>query len=199
MIPKDLLYLISKYNEIGIFFAFNDYIYWFNGKQIKKWCENVHDLTMLNIDNGYLYGHNNFDSYHLENLKFTKISWKNMQLIKDQKTKIVYDYKLGFFADNIALPLKNHRRCGIKLLQCDSNLYYFGSSIHEIFNIKTNKWSNLMLPNETLLVDVALFQNLFYLLYENGTIATFDPIFKIWQETSFNLATKNLLDFHEVK
>ncbi len=67
MIPKDLLILINRYNEPGIFITANiKIVYWFNGKQWEHWeikpkrftfknCNPFHCLCIEEIQNVFTY------------------------------------------------------------------------------------------------------------------------------------------------
>ncbi len=220
MISKDLMNLIHAYNENGIYFLFDSILWWFNGKRIEKWCHCpdivkifVYDgkLYGLITDHGKLHGfvtdHFVFQKvFVLENQQF------NYHMSMKEIFKIAYDYINPYCVcldDNgnkytstnndtlrkngKPLPNKTHKDYGFKLLYYDGFLYFFTcfkDGINEKFDIKTNQWSLFSSQELSEIHDIYLLNKLFYILFRNGKIGTYNSKTDTWQLLSISLHRK---------
>ncbi len=177
MIPKVLLELIDKYNEIGVFTIFNGKIYWFNGKRFEIWCD-IPNVLLGNVNvcvqNGKLYIQCPFTTYIYKNKQFRlpvgndilknshpngKIChFYNLASIKIKDCFFEYYDKFRKYEKGIwqILPKKPIASCH-KIYYYKNELYCFSTRGNEKFNIITNKWSsfanNIVDANDVLFVN----------------------------------------------
>ncbi len=207
MISKDLMNLIHAYNEHGIYFLFNSILWWFNGKRIEKWCYCPNILKIFVYDSN-LYARNEWcfrNVLVLENQRFQYFGTLdgifdiegetiNPWTICLDDDNNLYNYSSpGTFQKNgHPLPKRKYRFFGMKLLYYDGFLYFFSfdcNGINEKFDIKTNKWSffSHQLICNNWIVDIYSFNNIFYTLFENGKIGTYNPKTDTWQLSPMKL------------
>jgi len=195
MIHKNLQKLISNYNEFGIYFLFNEHLWWFNGKRIEKWCS-MDSSLIFSIKNN-IYTKNECTLYYLKNKKF-ELSPQSLETIYKTSSYInpsrvyldddnnFYNYSHAFFCKNgRSLPNKVYDQHGFKLLHYNGFLFFFTSDVYGInekFNLKTSEWSIFKHHNyKTGLQDVSLLNGLFYILFNNGQIGTYNSKVDSWQ------------------
>ncbi len=198
--------IIYAYNENGIYFLFNDRLWWFNGKRFEKWCYRQHTYDKIFAHDGKLYAisRNNF-LYILENNKFKYHCGSLETLFKIQEyfmnpwricfanDKNVYHYLNNhgpFKKNDHLLPEKKYYNMGHKLSYFDNSLYYFSfeqNGKNETFNIKTNQWA--LFNSQTIhgISDVNLLNELFYVLFRNGKIGTYNSKSDSWQLLAISL------------
>ncbi len=200
MISNDLINLIHAYNENGIYFLFVSILWWFNGKRIEKWCY-CPDFNRIFVNNGKLYGTSeNYKTYILENKHFKSSGLlQEVFKIKDKhidpwsicfNNESMYSITtLRFKKDRTILPIKRFPGYGFKLLYYDGFLYHFSAiwdGQNEKFNIKTNEWSFFKSQEISLIDDIYLLNNIFYALFENGKIGTYNPQTDTWTLLDIN-------------
>ncbi len=114
MLPKDLMNLIDKYNEIGIMCHNADNVYWFNGKRFEFWCEKLHNFEydMLYIDN-QIYGidMSNYTIYQFKNKCFVKTIIYG--LVKEYFTKF-YSSRFIYLEDHSIVNSSNNALVNVK-------------------------------------------------------------------------------------
>ncbi len=190
MIIKNLLKIIDDYNEVGIYFVFDGKLWWFNGKRSEKWCTSYSNQIYLYNNNVYGIDSGGSITHILKDNKFKpyKQAWQSiMDLgmyhihpfhLYIDKNKTIYNYStVSFRKNDNLLKYKVHGTHAVKLLHYDGFLYYFSGhkeGINEKFDLKTEQWSSFNYPGETIL-DVNLYDGLFYFLFEDGTINTYNP------------------------
>ncbi len=187
--------IINAYNENGIYFLFDSILWWFNGKRCENWCYCPHIHHQIFVYNNNLYGEVTFDKVHiLENRQF-----KNCKLMKEIfKTEhyvnpfaICLDNNHNFYfysqmhgtlqKNGKLLPNRVFPHSGLKLLYYDGFLYHFSFSFkNEKFDIQKNQWS---LFSNTIysIMDIYLLNDLFYTLFRNGKIGTYNPRTNVWK------------------
>ncbi len=193
MIIKNLLKVIDDYNEVGIYFVFDGKLWWFNGKRSEKWCHSYPDKIYLYNNNVYGIDSGGSITHILKNNKFEpcKQAWwsiMNLGMYENHinpfhsyidKNKTIYNYStMSFRKNDKRLMDKRYVLGGFKLLHYDGFLYYFSShkyGINEKFDLKTEEWLSFYHPSKTIL-DVNLYGGLFYILFEDGTIGTYNPV-----------------------
>ncbi len=197
MIIKNLLRIIDDYNEVGIYFVFDGKLWWLNGKRSEKWCTSYSDKIYLYNNNVYGIGSGDgFITHILKNNKFEKYkqAWQsilNLDMyhihpfhLYIDKNKTIYNYTtMAFRKNDNFLKRKVYEVDGFKLLHYDGFLYYFSGhkeERNEKFDLNTEEWSSFNHPGETIL-DVNLYGGLFYILFEDGTINTYNPVNGMWQ------------------
>ncbi len=210
MISKDLMNLINAYNENGIYFLFSHTLWWFNGKRIEKWCY-CPDISRIFVDDGNLYARTEpyREVFILENQSFKYCGiLEDIFDIEDEHINPwyicfddddnLYTYARGepFQKNGNPLPRKKYYYNGNKLLYYDGFLYYFSFDFkgqnNEKFDIKTNQWSffNDQLIYENWISDIYLLNNIFYTLFGNGKIGTYNPKTDTWQKIDISLPKK---------
>lgn len=117
MIPKDLLNLIERYNEYGIYFCLKKSVYWFNAKRIEVF--------------------KNQTPYYIEETNIHKCFNEHTRLTYDYSSAKVFVANLG----NIFLPHKELVHSGYRLLSFGNYLYYFGTIKNEKFDVFKLTWS----------------------------------------------------------
>ncbi len=195
MILKNLMNIISAYNENGIYFLFRGVLWWFNGKRIEKWCY-CPDITRIFAHNGKLYGiYNNLNKFILKNQQFKyycgsqqKIfgieTYGNPFRICFDDDNNLFEYSLGGFRKNGTCLTNKSRVHGFKLLHYDGFLYYFNrynNGINEKFDIQKNQWSSFNHQTINEIDDVYLLNDLFYILFKDGKIGTYNSKTDTWQ------------------
>lgn len=192
MLPKDLVNLIEKYNEVGIFFNFNGYLHWVGKKRTEKWCICYYDKIQylngvllascaapLNYF-GQLSGIKFYSYYH--NLRV------NFHECFNEYYNLYYNYEnLNFVSHpgQISLPSKRYAMNGFKLLSMGKMLYYFGNfNNNEKFDIEKQTWSAFSnYPKK--IMDVNIFEDIFYILMPSGNIIIYDPKLDKYKRTIF--------------
>lgn len=200
MLPQVLQTLINCYNEPGIYFIFNKCIYWFNGKRIETICfTNSEHIFDIKVKNDLLYGHFGYSNvYVLNHKKFQKQSEINEYLFLTTIVNVdgqIYDYGSDDFILKINkkiqyLPRKAYIAQGVQLLSHGLYLYYFDDNHNEKFDMITRQWSkfspNLLIANYNCFIRcVQLLKDVFYILYSDGIIFTYDPKFDLYEKTKF--------------
>ncbi len=180
MIPKVLLELIDKYNEIGVFTISDAKIYWFNGKRFEMWC----DIPPQEAVNAFVYKRKlyirySFETYIYKNKQFRlpvgndiiKNShpygffshFYNLGSIKIKNCFFAYEYNDFFKFDKgiwQMLP-KKQIKCCYKIYYYKNELYCFSNWGNEKFNILTNEWSSIA-NNFYSFDDILFINNIFY-------------------------------------
>ncbi len=197
MILPDLINLINAYNENGIYFLYDSILWWFNGKRFEKWryCYNI---SKIFIYNNKLYAravNNGSQNYILENQQFKLIPeiFPNCSCLDDNN--VVYSYERHhLFRNGKRLPNKMNDAYGFKLLHHEGFLYFFSSlmnGINEKFNIETNEWTFISNQIIYTISDMCLLNNIFYILFDNGMIGTYNSKSDTWHLLNLSLSNNH--------
>jgi len=196
MIAKHLLKLINNYNENGIYFAYNKNIWWFNGKRLERWLSVVNGEAILSDRSNVYVIDDNAISYVLKDRKFEK-NYKSVAELFNLDdvyfcfriccvNGMLYDFSdgLSFYRNGMRMPLKKHHSYGARLLHYNGFLYFFtlyANGENEKFNLKTLEWSSFSHHRYYLTMQaVYLLNDLFYILFRNGKIGTYNPQTDNW-------------------
>ena len=190
MISKNILSIVNKYNENGIYFLFHGFIWWFNGKRKEKWCHS--EAEEIYFYQGKLYDISDF---------FTTLN-QILNIKYEQFSRVCYDQNGYFYGEGLLCPFgkckKNGRvtilpqkvwlQSGFKMLYYDNFVYYFSNEHNEKFDIQKDIWFDFKNNiNYWGISDVGLLNGLFYVLYENGKISIYNPKLNSWQNDIFDL------------
>ncbi len=201
MLPKDILNIISLYNEDGIFVKRGIDIYWFNSKRFEFWCKyKTPDIIMTYNHDLYIKIH---DKIHL---------WKNKQLIK---IEIPWNHPLKIFSRNQYIEVLNnsilYRFCDLNktlftfdghtqkdiasiitktnfydMMSYKNCIYLFGDRETKKYNIQTSTMNDVcVIPRwfeNHCLYD---FNGKFYDIGPNNIYFVYDPEIDIWEERKF--------------
>ncbi len=213
MLPRDVISIISQYNEEGIFLIVavkskRNQIYWFNGKKWSYYCDGYDDLLTAIYYNKSLYLRS-FSGYlfKYKNNKWVKLADINLSdslligLTSWGKAQIGnYSYRWNDVIERIYGHCHYHGKLLQPTYRKTSNchlvvfkhwLYVFDSNHNEKFNTATNVWIEFPCINKKILL-AFLFNNLFYLIFDAITI-TFDPINDTYKQTNIHLPFKPML------
>ncbi len=189
--------IINAYNENGIYFLFDSTLWWFNGKRFENWCYCPH-IRYLFVYNSKLYGKATCNKIHiLENQQFKYhgsmediIKTKNYVnpwsiCLDDNHNFYFYSRKFGTFKNGEPLPNKTHPFAGLKLFYYDGFLYHFGcgggDDANEKFDLQKKQWSVFATYQVICNInDIYLLNDLFYILFTNGKIETYNPKTNMW-------------------
>ncbi len=195
--------LIYAYNENGIYFLFRGTLWWFNGKRVEKWCCCPYFHEIFVYDNK-LYGIKWNNIYIFEN-KIFQYSYALLQTLFKTRDDYIHPSRICFNAQNYynysdlggpftrngkPLPNKNNSNFGFKLLYYDGFLYFFSghkNGINEKFDIQKNQWS--LFSNQAIetINDINLMNELFYILFQNGKIGTYNSKTDTWHLLNITL------------
>ncbi len=178
MILKNLLYLIEKYNENGIFIELDNKIYWFNGKRVEHWCKSPGHGRIATINNELYY----FTSV---SLKYKYPSFMEDSNFVDElgfliKDSIYYFTKTMMFANiqNEKLPQKEYKNYGHSMLVQNNFVFVFSIHHNEKYNIKFKRWSDF--ENNNQVVVAYGFNGIIYGFGNKHNYYIYDTILNQW-------------------
>lgn len=183
-IPKDLLQLIDRYNEEGIFIINYPNIYWFNAKRFEFWVSGFEDVLYyknnLYVKNVYdrvlIYVHKEFHFIETEpaNLKYNNLlklffnpNYKTMCINNDTVFTVVDNKQISMYNGKKTTFITNDSPTCYQLFYLNDYIYIFGAvSTHSAkYNLTTKKWS--ILDDSELFGMIYQFQNKFYSFEDN--------------------------------
>lgn len=198
MIASVLQDVIKRYNEIGIYFSVNGYLWWCNGKRLEKWCScNGNRVTMKNRDVCVYF---DFKYWILNGTRFKLLhdlpNLKNTHTVKIGNDEYFYTYfyhhqfSVATNGHKKVLPTKKNPSRSSFLMHNKDHLYYFDNITNEKYNIKTQEWTNFSIPfsiDASLFTihDIHILDNVFYICYSNGKIDKYDPHTDTWKLNVF--------------
>ncbi len=187
MLPKDLMDLINKYNEVGTMCHNANNVYWFNGQRFEFWCEKLQnfDYDMLYIDN-QIYGidMSTFTIYQFKNKCFVETT--NSGLVMEY-FKIYYSSRFIYLEDHSIVCSFNGNLVNVKfdkggneittvlteiaesycrLLKHNNSIYCFDSNKLGVFNLNDKSWA--------FIHHNCMFYNIYTMNCVNGLIYFFD-------------------------
>lgn len=200
MIPTDLLKLIQKYNEDGIFVRIDKYVYWFNGKNLKYWTVFANPIITYKKA---LYTRRYGDLLIYKKNKFQIVErpteiWHPLYLfmeytehLKCVQNKTIYYLPAMLFRDTNT----NHICIQSSKTGCYSQIFYYKHFLYlfhtttfvEKYNLITSEWTKLASRPPLLehYWKLYLFNNTFYAFVSTKQI-TYLPLLDQWE-------VKNLL------
>ncbi len=200
MIPMDLLKLIDKYNEDGMFFVYLNTLWWFNGKRFELWSSHFPiNLKVYRSKNKKLYAYNCFDIHfyiHIEKKGYFFKSNKRLKYKPDEVS--ILDGNYYFFKTNLQLLFNNNGEIvksipkqfqGGKQIIAYNGMIYCFSHIgyeNEKYCPKRNQWFKIARHRDSILQNIVLFNGLFYAQREYY-LDIYDPELNQWKHLKYKI------------
>ncbi len=184
--------IITNYNEEGFFIAYDQYVYWCNGKRFEKWCQIDSPgctykliLNVLMSSSGKAFQHKKWAT--MSSLDFNDIEIVDNRFIC--KTNGVGREIQVTLIDNtiVTIPCKLFKGHGMIIKAYQSSLYYFGSTNNERFDFRQGKWIEFKSnPRCWPQFQISLFHNLFY-YFCYSKMFVYDPNLDIWEDVTIEI------------
>ena len=186
---KNILSLIEKYNEKGIFINTNQKIYWFNGKRF-EFCFLFLNSTQLIQINNELYTREGFLLFkHLHKQKFQPLPLTTstaLNLFASWNYFVVMGNKV---IKNQNVPKKRNNDYGNNFVASDDCIYSFSSfrDKSEKYDFKIQQWCFVQSPpNVALVNDMIFFKGYFYQFQKDGYLLIYNCFNDQWETKDVN-------------
>ena len=180
MISKNILSLVLKYNEDGVFIHLNYEVHWFNGKQIQYWCRSNREIFTYKKD---LYSRDSDQRYIYKNSKFVPVEFlikhRLFSLVNNITYHIGNDFVFQTNSDKI-LAQKKHKFAGFHMCYKNDFIYVFSSYENEKYDIKLNIWSEF--SNMEIIKFVCEFNGIIYGFLSLNRYKIYDDKLDKWSD-----------------
>jgi len=144
MVSKNILSLVSKYNEKGVFIHIGYKVYWFNGKRVQYWCQCGRNIKTYKNE---LYCQDTDQIFIYKTKKFIPIADESLLYFLKYPMHTL-DYYIDDYRDfqsnyhTTILKQKTHKFAGIYMCCKNNFIYVFSTYYNEKYDIKLNSWSD---------------------------------------------------------